>query len=161
MPNFPTDNLYKFMSIFGLALLFYGLITPFFVLNTNLEKIEKVAVEAAELSARVKLLPQILEIDPPNRGDTKRARELLEWSADLKAMNAGLGVKKDIVHRLNQQNLFVIVISIIASVIGLSLSGAGFYLWYIRVQKYEDMVISLNAPNKSSKKNAQKARTSS
>ena len=161
MPNFPTDNLYKFMSIFGLALLLYGLSAPFFVLDNNLEKIEKVAVEAAELSARVNLLPQLLEIDPPNRGDTKRARELLEGTADLQAMNAGLGVKKDIVHRLNQQNLFVIAISIMSSILGLSLTGAGFYFWYIRVQKYEDMVLSENAPNKSSKKGAQKTRASS
>lgn len=161
MPNFPTDNLYKFMSIFGLALLLYGLITPFFVLSTNLEKIEKVAVEAAELSARIELLPQTLEINPPNRGDTKRARELLEGNADLKAMNAGLRVKIDIVHRLNKQNLFVIVASIIASVIGLSLSGVGFYLWYIRVQKYEDIVMVLNALNNSSKKDEQEARASS
>lgn len=161
MPNFPTDNLYKFMSIFGLALLLYGLITPFFVLNTNLDKIEKVAVEAAELSARIELLPETLEVDPPKRGDTKRARELLEGTADLRAMHAGIGVKKDIVHRLNQQNLFVIVLSVLVSIVGLSLASAGFYLWYARVQKYEDMALAINAPNKSSKKDAQKTRASS
>lgn len=155
MPNFPTDNLYKFMSIFGLALLLYGLITPFFVLNTNLNRIESIAVESAELSAKIELLSQTLEIDPPERGDTKKARELLEGSADLQAMHAAMGVKKDIAHRLNQQNFFVIVISVIAALTGIALSSLGFYLWYVRVQKYEDMLVtSHGTPGKSSKKDA-------
>jgi hypothetical protein len=138
LPNLPTDNLYKFMAIAGLTLVVYSLIAPFALLNRNLEKIESVASEAAAIGADVKLLNESLKVDPVTPGDREEAGKRLEQSADVARRNAVLGVKREMVHRLNQQNLVVEIAGIVALLVGSALAVAGFYLWYDRVQKYLD-----------------------
>lgn len=138
LPNLPTDNLYKFMAISGIVLFSYCLVAPFVLMTQNLERIEKVSEEAAIISADVQLLDKMLAVDPVAPGDRAGARKRLEESVDASRRNAALEAKIGMVHRLNQQNKFLMVLGSLGLLTGMGLGAAGFSLWYLRVQKYLD-----------------------
>ena len=48
----PTDNLYKFIAIFGLIMLVAGVVYLFYTMSSHLDKIEKRRMEALESAAK-------------------------------------------------------------------------------------------------------------
>ena len=140
----PTDNLYKFMALFGLALMALS-----FWLQQNywdafseeaknqtilLGRQQSTETRAMVVKARNKAIVE----DEPNS-----MKELAEIAIELNELIEEKHLNKDLVEiseyvnerRFNWGRWFWIPLSI-----GGLLSVAGFTLWYVRVQRIEDVL---------------------
>ncbi|MCD8455184.1 hypothetical protein LNJ08_12365 [Tenacibaculum finnmarkense genomovar ulcerans] len=121
IPNLPTDNLYKFLALFGLVLIIFS------SYNFN-----KTISEAYQFEDNLKLKKSLYEI------------ESIEKAKDsLTLQKSKLEIDKD--HRLYDRivkkipNIFYSHIGLLLFGIGLSLLG--FILWYFKTQKLNDKIL--------------------
>ncbi|WP_370408208.1 hypothetical protein [Tenacibaculum dicentrarchi] len=118
----PTDNLYKFMSIFGLILFIFGIYT-YKTTDFNLRKdIYHFDSEKKNISVN----PNLDSIAKSNKLISKQATE------------------KELKYRLKQYPRDMASLIIIA-IAGLALGIVGFRLWYLKTQKFQDKIIERTA----------------
>lgn len=163
-PNLPTDNLYKFIAISGLILIFLSTVLPAWTIhNMQLEQIE---IEGEidlnifktklleEETKRMQKLDEYLESLSPTRyrklmkSEDKLSKELertRETIMDLQNKNMQINIKnkkvKYFVDKITQMKL----VFIIGNFIGTMFTYYGFSLWYRRLQKYQDQIIKNEA----------------
>jgi hypothetical protein len=125
IPNLPTDNLYKFCSIFGLILFVFGI---YLIYDSNLEVYK----------ARQKLV---------NLADDYIKSEPSIDSLDVKVISID-SVRMEFInpskYRFSHPN---IVKSYMVSLIvfGFLLGAFGFHRWYFKTQKYVDQILKNEA----------------
>ena len=140
MINPPTDNLYKFIAISGVVILILSVGFPF-SMATNL------LIKEAEITGDyIKLLDESKFEDVPGAlftGDPKKSKEHIDYlNKQTKERNRHLRVveqKERILKILKQEIKFYTWVGFVGGTLGLAVSLCGFYLWYSRVQKYEDI----------------------
>jgi hypothetical protein len=153
----PTDNLYKFLAIFGLVLIGYSLYIP-------LQKLQEYGHEVVKWNAAWgPLLVRSLQMYEDDRAElvcaiakasdtaalkstSKDCTEVAAKSAqtklnrqELARATAELQGGKGMLDYLEKQYVFYRNLGLATGFIGLLLCGAGFWLWYKRVQKPLDM----------------------
>ncbi len=151
LPQTPTDNLYKFMAIFGLTLLIVGIVLPSYVIYV--ERANQVDLMAKVREADMKMIASgaFRTMDDvkgklnteANMSEEDRLRfismiEMLEINS--KAM--------DELRKSLARETFVyltIFISIVCIVSGISLINSGFRLWHKRLQVYQDIIVKNEA----------------
>ena len=148
LPSLPTDNLYKFIALLGIVLLVTAIVVPV-----------KIQDEIDKDFARLVLIQQV-KIDlavlewnqagsPPNTLTTEEAIE--KWRSSQKEK------KEELQSRLRKLELsgaehaeYLSAIQVrqrwrriayCIGPIGIFLMCIGFRLWYVRLQKYQDMII--------------------
>lgn len=117
-PSLPvaTDNIYKFVCLFGLALIISSIFTF-------------VSTYTASLDRKVKYSEAIIPLEA--KAQRSKAED------DLLAMN-----KKLIeITKSNENAVGTIIIVILA--VGISLSVSGAQMWYSTIQKRDDMLAAL------------------
>lgn len=153
----PTDNLYKFLAIFGLLVLGFSVYVP-------LEKYVELGREVAKWSAAWKPFSVRARLGSDDAReqlrcaieirDGKAKRERLKYCRELEANAAHfekesrarqvelaeLEAAKIVLERLAEQYMLYRNIGIALGVTGLLMSSGGFWLWYRRVQKQLDRV---------------------
>ena len=150
LPSLPTDNLYKFIALFGLFLVITT-IYSYSTIQNDLD--EKWAKGAAVLEAQSDLLMAQLKIhDKPTEqqkgkiSDLKKRKEKLEqtgtevedyWTAYRKAK------------RWKNSLLFLMAVGFLMIIIG-------FYLWYVKLQKYQDIILINQAKSRNESKSEAK-----
>lgn len=162
----PTDNLYKFLAIFGLVVFGFGCYLP-------LQKLESLDSEVAKW--RSAWGPMITRLEIQNDwaredldcaidySESKRlgsapsdhcvkafaARDKRE--ADSRELQIAVDALKSDQYRLDfLQGQYVLWrnIGIAAALLGIVCSAAGFWLWYVRVQRPIDLAGNKSAERK-------------
>ena len=163
--NLPTDNLYKFMAIFGMLLI----ILPFLVFPTiqnykyriidlttkaalkdnELKELEKIVKQVEDKTSQLNKEEHIKNYE--NEFDVNKSREVNEVEKTVKDVFKKIEIGEIESINLNNElkkvvadfNYFAILIYIIKvfPIIGFIISIIGFYLWYNKNQKYLDIII--------------------
>lgn len=139
LPTLPTDNLYKFLALSGLALLLFSMVYPLNTLN-DLE------LKAVEARTQIKLLELELSVLERNIDAASRKKEpspdevarLSDRQQQLKAKAIQNEGERERLTTLVKQLRFAFNGLIGGLLIGYALAHLGFYLWYVRVQKPAD-----------------------
>lgn len=144
--SIPTDNLYKFMAITGLVLIILSL----YWYNKNLREI---ALESIELRSQVQLMAEknfILDekkkiVEAIKNSTSEEALAILNQRAEL--LREAPTITKRWEQLFFMANEFKkqkwIIFAVI--VLGVGITTVGFYLWYIRLQKYQDILMKKEA----------------
>lgn len=163
--DLPTDNLYKFMAIFGMLLI----ILPFLVFPTiqnykyriidlttkaalkdnELKELEKIVKQVEDKTSQLNKEEHIKNYE--NEFDVNKSREVNEVEKTVKDIFKKIEIGEIESINLNNElkkvvadfNYFAILIYIIKvfPIIGFIISIIGFYLWYNKNQKYLDIII--------------------
>lgn len=141
MINPPTDNLYKFLSVFGLVLIVTSVLGAYQSLHEYAQRsIETKAFFEANLTElratqdrKISILREILH------SDDKEKLKRFESEFSLINDNVPIAVreyeKRQELDRLfAKQAEMLTILGIAGLVLGLVCSALGFYLWYYRVQ---------------------------
>lgn len=170
MPNLPTDNLYKFLALGGIALIGISLFATEKALDRTYERV---------LAAQESQWPELLELAALDRRVNEAWLEVLmnvpgadslmgldvgsaeaprdpAWSDSMLAVVMGLRLDLSSRSDLTEARLevtrtrasqaedalrrarTVYGLSVAALVLGFVSALAGFALWYVRVQRYQD-----------------------
>lgn len=159
LPNLPTDNLYKFLTIFGLVIIIFAIVADYFLIESlydrtiNFEKIINTNNQSSkELLANLTLVEQKLTLTEAalKKGDMSFQEEESLVNALGENVNA-LYKKKAEVENLKITDLEIKRADMdiktakyffpLLSAIGVILAIFGFKLWYDRLQKYLDLEI--------------------
>jgi len=174
LPNLPTDNLYKFIAISGLLLIFLSTVLPLWLIhNMELELIETeeerdfISYELEILNNEIKLLEKQEEFLQALSSNTKRDLTKLnnKETKDIgKAEQKTIDIRKELMKsKIKSEKLSYLVSEItklklvifIGNFIGIMFTSYGFSLWYRRLQKYQDEIIK-NEARKQLQNNSQK-----
>jgi hypothetical protein len=156
MLKLPTDNLYKFMAIFGLVLTVTGLYLDVQMGRESNEALISVMVEDARVSDTMlaqskKGLDLVQQLKAHNPNTPEGARAQTELLNEMKSLNAHwehlrrkapyITAKRRYDHISAEYSTLAFRIPLLL-IGGIFLSGLGFWLWYVRVQKFLDKGLS-------------------
>ena len=139
----PTDNLYKFMALAGLALFLFGIIYPVRLIGEIRLNIVDIQVEieiAQHITKDIDLKLYALEHDPEATLDDTFA--LKTEFAKLQERAAKLNGSHQKNSILVSQLWLFIGLAFVTTFGGFALSYRGFKLWYYRVQLPSDLRIA-------------------
>ena len=165
LPDLPTDNLYKFVALAGLILL---LVSPvyyqFFSRDVRLKNIDlraamgRLEKEVEFLREDTDLLKDNIQAKKQEKSEghdehndsvkkvevlNQKTRETILKTIELNRIGNGVFVYNDQLSLLRWS-------SIGGAVSGVLLLTLGFYLWYTRIQVYQDQIL-INDAQKSTK----------
>ncbi|MGA1979617.1 MAG: hypothetical protein ABSG99_03505 [Sedimentisphaerales bacterium] len=134
-PEIPTDNLYKFMAIFGLILVIAPYLSIFYAY--------KLTDDAIRLEGEIETLKKEIELDSSCIDNLKKKKhsDYIEMqrkqSMSLVQLNNKIEEHKNLVLMISaQKSLCLIVV-----VIGGCLIFLGFTLWYEKLQRPRDIIL--------------------
>lgn len=175
----PTDNLYKFLAIFGLIMFGFSIYVPlqrleaYGISNTNLETAYEPLFEKLSIiddASRTKLQ---CAINQTERGTTNKANSHGACIELMNAMEKSEKAREDLISlrsKINQlehersffykQYYFYLCLGVVAGCIGLILCVAGFWLWYIRLQRFLDAAAQKEAGSTESQTDIRSSTTS-
>jgi len=128
IPSLPTDNLYKFMALSGIILI----ISSFYIVWKHADRSQELL---RELNAGL----AVENTYSDNRG------------SDLPNLKLKLEELKFILKEKPSYMTFLLI----SQIIGWVLSIIGFVLWYLRVQKYQDIILAEQARSLRTDNNSQ------
>ena len=150
MPSLPTDNLYKFLALSGLAIVTFSIVFPMIrdselnLMMLETDKNMKVANIEKELFD--KRIDKFLNSDlGSNLDELKMREEELEiWRNLLKdqqiyTVDLEYEVRK--FEELHKELKFIQLLMKFGFGVGLIITFLGFLLWYVRVQKPNDLLL--------------------
>ncbi len=167
IPNLPTDNLYKFVSLTGvvLALVCFGVleyrISKQVKLDTEISlgkeafgyferKLERISTTAKTDLKAVKAKED--KDEEIKKSEIEEASLALSQYKELKSRIdnfdqeiMALRHKSEIAENHHQRTLRIRPLMLFGGFFGIALSCAGFYFWYYRLQKYQDMLLQNQA----------------
>ena len=142
-PNVPTDNLYKFIALSGVALFFFagGLLfvaqKDFFDQHAALREVTaRMAAENENLTLRDSFPNAVADADT---ADVERRLRAID---SLLIAYAGKRGVKDV---YDTGRTVVIIVCVVMMVAGATIADVGFRLWYKRLQRYQDIIIRADA----------------
>jgi hypothetical protein len=165
----PTDNLYKFMAIFGLLIFILSYIP---IVHSQQLELEWTILQCdfdtnvtnplnnmgIEMKTQTESLNKILQLI--NKKDNaeaainiEKANKMLE-NIDIPDFKTKLGHFDEMIKRMNiliKKDVFIkyeLYLGIISGIVGFILMCLGFYFWYSKLQKYQDMIIKKEAEGK-------------
>jgi hypothetical protein len=160
----PTDNLYKFLSIFGLVLI----VTSGIALSESIDKGALIFDEELRqieskstadfnfkqaLDAKLALVTKTKDF-----GSAEFSKELTAIEEDIDRKRNTLSELHSQIYKRSVAKIKLDILETIASaglLVGILLSGVGFVLWYIRVQVFQDAKLRREAePGSRSKEDA-------
>lgn len=142
LPQPPTDNLYKFVAIFGLVLfLAAGLL--------SWAQVQQHVVIASEIEHLSRQIAHNLSL--PDSGILDTARATRNASPGDNAKIARLNQLKETSADSVAPFWILIALSALAGASGVALMIKGFRLWYDRAQIYQDQVLKAQAENDAKK----------
>jgi hypothetical protein len=162
----PTNNLYQFLALGGLLLLIVSLLGPWKqwerleerhmdaqrALDTTKVEIEALKLAVARHKARAEECGGVFNEDgtfkvpprlTPEQAEAVRgvSEALLQKAAEVRRAQASNTALAAYVGRTRARLRWLLLVAIGAGVVAVVLSGLGFYLWYTRVQVYQDELL--------------------
>lgn len=160
-PNLPTDNLYKFLALTGvfLVLLCFGLLE--YRLSRQVELNTEISLGKEAIGFLERDLQRFGEkLSKELEQAAKNQRELTEYSISLlideqkylenqsrKARQDMLALRKisDTAENYYERTKGLSPILLSGGILGIIIAFLGFYYWYERLQKYQDMLLRYQA----------------
>jgi hypothetical protein len=150
----PTDNLYKFLAIFGL-IIFLASFYPYIVLSELETSIGEVKDDSEivykKFSSHKDWIDKLSQLADSTK-DKKLIEKIFDISLEEKEKidfyyNEGLVVDKElnIIKNKLEQATYLFYVCLGTQAIGFMLMYFGFKFWYQRLQKYQDMIIKREA----------------
>jgi hypothetical protein len=142
LPTLPTDNLYKFLALSGLAIAIFSLVFPIIRISEIRMKLIEVKTQSNVLDVEIEEL----------KGDTDRWAKKTslspEETASLRKRLIEIRIKSveirgrfEQIKSLNRDLDYSMTLIWVGLPLGLIISHLGFLLWYFRVQKPNDLQI--------------------
>ena len=119
-PTLPTDNLYKFIALFGIVIILFSFYLPF----QSAKKSQELLREVDSVSKVINLMPKEERV--------KAYETTFKKLEELKLI-------------LEQDKSFYMGVLVVGVAIGTTLTIVGFSMWYKKVQKYQDMILENQA----------------
>ncbi|CAZ96801.1 hypothetical protein [Zobellia galactanivorans] len=123
IPNLPTDNLYKFLSIFGLILFVFGT----YLYNT---KPNEIYLKVDDYNVK----NQILKTNTEKDSIINLHQELINEKIKLNVLEEQ--INRDIKRLPKELKMYSVI-----AIIGLIMIGFGFFKWYFKTQYYNDKIL--------------------
>ncbi len=141
LPILPTDNLYKFLALSGLALLVFIVVIP----TNQINDIELKTIEVKTQISLLELEGSVLKRDVDVAGTKKKPTEekvlkLMDRHQQFNAKLIQIQGQRERLAALSKQLGSALDLIWIGGFIGLVMTNVGFYLWYVRVQKPADIL---------------------
>ena len=156
LPLLPTDNLYKFMSLAGAVIIILSVIYPII-------QIEELQHRIVSLNGEEKILDQEIEFIKHDVKFLEKNINILEKKKNQKIgeLNELLRKSTELSRKTNEQQIKNIelfykkqdieltskyisqnrILGFIGTGFGSFLAFFGFYLWYVRIQKLQDLLL--------------------
>ena len=174
--HIPIDNLYKFIAISGLTILGISFVFPIMKVDENALKTKKLLGEVKILKLETQNLSKesenlledlnmLLEIIKEQKGKTSQIGKENYYKIILKKMDLGdeqmkktslIGIKAQEILNKNEINCYLInrinrykFLSYFGIGIGTIMICSGFWLWYTKLQVYQDKILKYKAEEKS------------
>ena len=145
IPSLPTDNLYKFLALAGLALLLFSFWYTDVKTSELSFKIAEGKGEMAVLKVYIDELPKEINstevVTKPKSVNDENSKELSKQRHEYLIKDAQLKAKVEILTVLLEDIEFHHKVFAVGAFIGGFMSYFGFLLWYRRVQKPNDMLL--------------------
>lgn len=139
-PTVPTDNLYKFLAVFGLILAIFGTLIPNFLslqyVEDNKQRWESFDKAYPQAEAIIKELPDV----EPGMVMYRGKRHSRHTATLLEAWSVNSTQETYFDERLEHFNHAIKTSNLMTWGGGL-LSVLGFVLWYWKVQRYQDLIL--------------------
>jgi hypothetical protein len=133
-PAAPTDNLYKFIAIFGLSIV---IAAGGFAAKLQLDREDTSRIVEARALAETRQAERLTKSSDP----AERARGVALADSVIRQADSA----RALADRLNEKPSKTMPVLITATIIGALISGVGFVLWHRRFQKYQDIMIQRQA----------------
>ena len=163
LPDLPVDNLYKFLTIAGLALVIVSFVGPWARIDdlsrevaTFRGDIQILALEAKQLEAErkaastpesavpVRPSPKVHALGVPE--PTPPPTELLRnREKALELRKAQIEAKRLLLREQSSRIKMQTGLGAAGSLVGVILTFSGFALWYVRVQRFQDAILARKA----------------
>jgi septal ring factor EnvC (AmiA/AmiB activator) len=179
LPNAPTDNLYKFLALTGLALFVLSIIFPLSQFrdvirrSTELDgerslidvQLDYIESDVAQLSKRRDLSEDELRVlekdfasdcEQQNPSPNKRklscaeAQQLKDKVREVRVLNKRAETNAALLDNLKNEAIFLALVSTVGMIGSIILAVKGFRLWHYRLQRYQDKIIAKEAADKES-----------
>jgi len=133
--NIPTDNLYKFMSVFGLVVLISSATFKYFAITEIQKSVAILMVSIAEVQVQSQAILRDAEKATLKKVEFKNKADQIKIQIEIAKAKANSAKEKiamfnDFNTKANYMFIF-----------GFVLSVPGFFLWYIKLQQYLDREI--------------------
>lgn len=160
IPNLPTDNLYKFVSITGVFLALVCFLAMEYRFSQQAELDTEVILGIEALGHFMRGLDSVHQLPEEKHAHEKQNKSIKPdhdplLSKRYEALEArvknidqeimGLRKKSEIAENHSQRTQRIRPLLLVAGLIGIALACIGFYLWYHRLQKYQDFLIKVQA----------------
>ena len=128
----PTDNLYKFLAIAGLTISLFSLAMNTISVNQYAEKRIQLLSDISGYRIQTdKLIRELGSKNPESQTISAQTRELESHVEELSSI---VKITRDSFDRVTKlQNMGVLF--------GFFISATGFFLWYWKLQRYEDLAL--------------------
>ncbi len=133
-PAAPTDNLYKFIAIFGLSIV---IAAGSFAAKLQLDREDTSRIVEARALAETRQAEQLTKSSDP----AERAHGVALADSVIRQADSA----RALADRLNEKPSKTMPALIAAMIVGGLISGIGFVLWNRRFQKYQDIIIQRQA----------------
>ncbi len=150
VPAPPTDNLYKFMSVFGLVLVVTALIVPIRIVDRVAAADARSVVLVTELlkNSEHDLDLAISEQEARKRGVSKEdtdelRRQHSEIALESQQLRRRLSDAESDSYAAQDEFTRWLVVSCVVGGLGFGMMVVGFWLWYTRVQKHQDRALCM------------------
>jgi hypothetical protein len=141
LPLFPTDNLYKFLALSGLALLVFSVVYPTTRMTElrirQAETRSQLKIRTLEIEAIEKELNQEIQVQPPS---TEQLAILSDRGLQSGIKNAQLSSYIEQTNVLVEELSFFMLLLNIGMFFGFTMAVVGFWLWYHKVQRLLDLI---------------------
>jgi hypothetical protein len=144
LPNLPTDNLYKFIALAGLTIIFFSMVLPIIALHNLKLELLKTNGELSVLQAEFEFLRDDMEVAKRNPSP-ETAPRLGDKMKELRIRTLQLKSKDEAERFLHRQTIIWQSVATIGISIGSLMLILGFKFWYQRVQKYQDLILKKEA----------------
>jgi len=136
----PTDNLYKFMALFGLIVYLGAAIGPAILVWYSQTALLEYQHQSAILNSKFHPLTQkVIELQKHSVDPTPAKVSAGEQNDDLNTVKEAAEEKRRYLEMLISQTNNALVFAKVFFVLGSTLTVAGFMLWYSKVQHFEDL----------------------
>jgi len=142
-PNVPTDNLYKFIALSGVALFFFA---GGFLFVSQKDFFDQRAA-LRELTGRMEaerenMIARDSYPNMTNLADTADVERHLRALDSLLVAHAGKRGAADV---YDMGRKIVMVVCLVMMTAGATIADIGFRLWYKRLQRYQDIIVRAEA----------------
>jgi hypothetical protein len=138
-PAAPTDNLYKFIAIFGLSIV---VAAGSFAAKLQLDREDASRVVEARALAETRQAEQLTKSSDP----AERAHGVALADSVIRQADSAIALAD----RLNEKPSKTMPALVATTIAGALISAVGFGLWHRRFQKYQDIIIQRQAKTRDS-----------